>query len=52
MHTELDERVTLIKTIDKLDTQDCQRLYLFLAGLEAGKKAAKEEAEIVREATA
>lgn len=45
MYTELDERVALIKTIDKLGTQDCQRLYLFLIGLEAGKKAAKEDTE-------
>jgi hypothetical protein len=37
MSTYLDERALLIKAINKLSNQDCQKLSAFLAGLEAGK---------------
>ena len=37
MSNNLDDRAILIKAINKLSNQDCQKLSAFLAGLEAGK---------------
>ena len=43
MPTKLDERTQLIKAIDKLNNEDCQKLSVFLAGFEAGKETKELE---------
>lgn len=43
MTTKLDERDDLIKMIDRLDGQDQQKLLIFLAGLEAGRKSGEAD---------
>jgi len=41
MQTKLDERGELMAMIDRLSSQDRQKLTIFLAGIEAGKELDK-----------
>lgn len=43
MLTKLNERDELMAIIDKLSYQDCQKLTIFLTGIEEGRKASKIE---------
>lgn len=48
MPTKLDERTDLIKLVDKLDSQDQQKLLIFLAGLEAGRQSGEADENIYK----